>query len=518
MVILMAIMVCCIAGKGYAFTNKTHEEIMSEAIQRMPDDLRVFLEDYKDILLQAVDVAKGSQLWTLKPTDLVKDMESLIKDLRNNKSAETVAFGFGFLGATVAEVNMPLFGARTVRDVAIKEKYELYIEGHYFYIEGVEAQYIPTPYDYFEQLLRKTREDDNLVRIVYFWNKGEFSEEFRNVTKRYVIGAVKSVADVWYTVYKDAGLDFSATFGRRKKKMEVVQEEEEKVVPPIEEVPLSEKFTQPITVDFVNTPLPDVIDTIGKRWGVQIIAQVELPEERVTIGLTDQPLIEALNTILGNYGLYGRAEKENIIIIGPAEALDTVYLRSGEAVRGLVTDYSNKRFTVEVPVGEMRISQDYVDRIEMNRAITWVGAPVAEAPALPEAAPEVARPEYAPREMTEEEYKKWLEAHPRWKSSDEGVVLWEDADNYIGQEVVVQGRIVDTRYDKERGIVLLAFGPDFTKDFKVVIFSPDLHLFPPNPETYYKGKLVRVKGVVQEVAGAPEMIVHSPEQIEVALW
>ncbi len=97
--------------------------------------------------------------------------------------------------------------------------------------------------------------------------------------------------------------------------------------------------------------------------------------------------------------------------------------------------------------------------------------------------------------------------------ADSGVIQWFDADEHLGEAVVVEGRVVGTyRSDK---VLLLNFHQDYAKHFKVAVFATDLGSFPPKPEQFYKGKLVRVTGIIKEYKGAPEMIVKDPEQIEV---
>jgi hypothetical protein len=48
----------------------------------------------------------------------------------------------------------------------------------------------------------------------------------------------------------------------------------------------------------------------------------------------------------------------------------------------------------------------------------------------------------------------------------------------------------------------LNFSQNWKTDFTAVIFVSDFPKFPPNPESYYKGKRVRVTGRVQEYQGS----------------
>ncbi|GAH86028.1 unnamed protein product [marine sediment metagenome] len=42
---------------------------------------------------------------------------------------------------------------------------------------------------------------------------------------------------------------------------------------------------------------------------------------------------------------------------------------------------------------------------------------------------------------------------------------------------------------------------------------PFIEAFPPNPETYFLNRKVRVKGKIEIYKGAPEIILYAPSQI-----
>jgi DNA/RNA endonuclease YhcR with UshA esterase domain len=103
----------------------------------------------------------------------------------------------------------------------------------------------------------------------------------------------------------------------------------------------------------------------------------------------------------------------------------------------------------------------------------------------------------------------------KWKSSDEGVISYLDADNYIGQKKTVEGTIVKTfKYTKGKTI-FLNFHDPYQGYFTAIIWSSDWGKFPFAPEEYYKGKEVRVTGEIIEYKGSPEIVVRDPSQIEV---
>lgn len=94
-----------------------------------------------------------------------------------------------------------------------------------------------------------------------------------------------------------------------------------------------------------------------------------------------------------------------------------------------------------------------------------------------------------------------------------GTVPWYEAPLHIGREVAVQGTVVRTRRGK--GILHLNFHPDWRKHASVVVRGKDLRRFPGNPETFYKGKTVRVRGNVILYKGRVEIVVRAPEAITV---
>jgi len=93
------------------------------------------------------------------------------------------------------------------------------------------------------------------------------------------------------------------------------------------------------------------------------------------------------------------------------------------------------------------------------------------------------------------------------------VVSWQDAAQYYGQIVTVEGRVVKT-YNSGK-VVFLNLHEDYGRYFKAVIFPDDWDKFPEPPEKLFLDKLVRVTGLVKEYKGAPEIIIEEPMQIEI---
>jgi hypothetical protein len=93
------------------------------------------------------------------------------------------------------------------------------------------------------------------------------------------------------------------------------------------------------------------------------------------------------------------------------------------------------------------------------------------------------------------------------------VVSWQDAAQYYGQIVTIQGRVVET-YNSGK-VIFLNFHEDYRRTFKAVIFPDDWDKFPEPPEKLFLDKLVRVTGLVKEYEGAPEIIIEETAQIEI---
>jgi micrococcal nuclease len=90
------------------------------------------------------------------------------------------------------------------------------------------------------------------------------------------------------------------------------------------------------------------------------------------------------------------------------------------------------------------------------------------------------------------------------------------AGKYLGRELIVEGKVVDTHRDLKSNTVFLNFEKAYPNQcFTGVIFSSDLYKFVQNPENYYLNKTVRIVGEVKEYRGRPQIILETPNQIEV---
>ncbi|HSN74086.1 MAG TPA: phospholipase D-like domain-containing protein, partial [Anaerolineae bacterium] len=92
-----------------------------------------------------------------------------------------------------------------------------------------------------------------------------------------------------------------------------------------------------------------------------------------------------------------------------------------------------------------------------------------------------------------------------------GILRWDQAADYLGQTVTVEGDVIDT-YDSGK-VTFLNFDEDRT--FTVVIFASDYPAFPQPPEDRYWRKQVRVTGQLKPYQGKLEIIAESPDAIEI---
>jgi len=95
----------------------------------------------------------------------------------------------------------------------------------------------------------------------------------------------------------------------------------------------------------------------------------------------------------------------------------------------------------------------------------------------------------------------------------QGVVDWQNAAQYYGQQIAVEGTIVRTKNTGK--VTFLNFDPDYRHTLTLVIFSDDAVKFPVPPDEMFLQRRVRATGVVEEYKGAPEIIISEPEQIEI---
>ena len=119
-----------------------------------------------------------------------------------------------------------------------------------------------------------------------------------------------------------------------------------------------------------------------------------------------------------------------------------------------------------------------------------------------------------PTEGEEKEQFQWEKLTTEKLGFD--VVLACEAGQYLGRELIVEGKVADAYHDSKSNTVFFNFETAYPNQcFTAVIFSSDLYKFVQNPEDYYLNKTVRITGEVKEYQGRPEIILETPNQIEI---
>ncbi len=101
----------------------------------------------------------------------------------------------------------------------------------------------------------------------------------------------------------------------------------------------------------------------------------------------------------------------------------------------------------------------------------------------------------------------------QFKPAPTGVIGWQEAGNYTGAEVTVEGEIVRT-HDTGK-VTFLNFTPNYRGTLTLVIFASDYDKYPALPVEHFLNKHVRARGLVKDYQGAPEIIIDTPDQIEI---
>jgi endonuclease YncB( thermonuclease family) len=103
-------------------------------------------------------------------------------------------------------------------------------------------------------------------------------------------------------------------------------------------------------------------------------------------------------------------------------------------------------------------------------------------------------------------------AWSRLIGSDADIVQACDAGNFVGQEKIIQGKVVDV-HQTTTGTTFMDFEKPYPNNcFSAVIFKSDLGKF--NDPEQYANKLVRVRGKIKLYQGKTEMVLENEDMIE----
>ncbi len=103
----------------------------------------------------------------------------------------------------------------------------------------------------------------------------------------------------------------------------------------------------------------------------------------------------------------------------------------------------------------------------------------------------------------------------RWEGLSEKlpVITWQQADQYLNKEVIVEGKIV--KVQEAEKLIFLYFTADKEAGFYLVIFRHTLNRFDYDPVDFLLGKEVKVSGKVVEYEGILEIIISDSLQISI---
>src|SRR5262245_19088736 len=93
------------------------------------------------------------------------------------------------------------------------------------------------------------------------------------------------------------------------------------------------------------------------------------------------------------------------------------------------------------------------------------------------------------------------------------VVPWQAAASRIGDVVTVEGDVVEAHI--EGATCVLQFSTDDPNAFRVILLIPLITNLPHQPQRLYEGKRVRATGTVRRFGSRSEMLVRTPEAIEI---
>ena len=96
---------------------------------------------------------------------------------------------------------------------------------------------------------------------------------------------------------------------------------------------------------------------------------------------------------------------------------------------------------------------------------------------------------------------------------DSGIVPWDAARHYVGQQITLEGKIVST--NNIGSVCFLNFTEQWKDRFYVVLLRKALSGWPRPPEEHFLNKTVRVKGTVALRGSRPQIAVEDPAQIQI---
>lgn len=96
-------------------------------------------------------------------------------------------------------------------------------------------------------------------------------------------------------------------------------------------------------------------------------------------------------------------------------------------------------------------------------------------------------------------------------ANEPGIIVWRDAARFIGRDVYLQGRVVQT--SNIGSLTFLNFDRD--RSVTAIVRKSSYRNFPTPPEKLYRGKFVRIRGNISEYRGKPQIEIYKPDQVTV---
>lgn len=147
--------------------------------------------------------------------------------------------------------------------------------------------------------------------------------------------------------------------------------------------------------------------------------------------------------------------------------------------------------------------------VEIDASTPNAVHPIAKRSAFPEAGETLAQPIPA---------KKFSEANqfaePIDPSTIPDVVPWTEAKKYVGHEITVEGQIVDIGQSRDKKVNFLNFHKEWRGKFYMVVFDDLAKTLDKSVEATFRGKTLRVKGMVEDHRGRPQIKILSMDQVE----
>lgn len=134
---------------------------------------------------------------------------------------------------------------------------------------------------------------------------------------------------------------------------------------------------------------------------------------------------------------------------------------------------------------------------------------IAGRSAFPEADETIAEP-IAAKTLSEEDQF----AEPIDPTTIPEVVPWTEAGKYVGYEITVEGKIVDIGQSRDKKVNFLNFHKEWRGKFYMVVFDDLSKTMPKSVEATFKGKTLRVTGMVEDHRGRPQIKILSMDQVE----